>query len=39
MAHNVMEPRQTVPVLENVLLEAQGDTLCGVLTLFALYLL
>jgi DNA polymerase-3 subunit beta len=27
MAHNVMEPRQTVPVLENALLEAQGDTL------------
>jgi DNA polymerase-3 subunit beta len=27
MAHNVVEPRQTLPVLANVLLEAQGDTL------------
>ncbi|HEX7216591.1 MAG TPA: DNA polymerase III subunit beta, partial [Methylomirabilota bacterium] len=26
MAHNVVEPRQTLPVLANVLLEAQGDT-------------
>jgi DNA polymerase-3 subunit beta len=27
MAHNIVEPRQTLPVLANVLLEAQGDTL------------
>jgi DNA polymerase-3 subunit beta len=27
MAHNVVEPRQTLPVLANVLLDAQGDTL------------
>src|ERR1700730_2025342 len=27
MAHNVVEPRQTLPVLANVLLEAEGDTL------------
>ena len=27
MAHNVVEPRQTLPVLANVLLEAQGETL------------
>jgi len=27
MAHNVVEPRQTLPVLANVLLEAQGDGL------------
>ena len=27
MTHNVVEPRQTLPVLANVLLEAQGDTL------------
>jgi DNA polymerase-3 subunit beta len=27
MAHNVVEPRQTLPVLANVLLEAQGDSL------------
>lgn len=27
MVHNVVEPRQTLPVLANVLLEAQGDTL------------
>jgi DNA polymerase-3 subunit beta len=27
MAHNVVEPRQTLPVLANVLLEAQADTL------------
>ncbi len=26
MAHNVVEPRQTLPVLANVLLEAQGDS-------------
>ena len=26
-SHNVVEPRQTLPVLANVLLEAQGDTL------------
>ena len=27
MAHNVVEPRQTLPVLANVLLEAQGESL------------
>src|SRR4029450_10251260 len=27
MAHNVVEPRQTLPVLANVLLEAQGEAL------------
>jgi DNA polymerase-3 subunit beta len=26
MVHNVVEPRQTLPILANVLLEAQGDT-------------
>ncbi len=27
MVHNVVEPRQTLPILANVLLEAQGDSL------------
>ena len=27
MVHNVVEPRQTLPVLANVLVEAEGDTL------------
>ncbi len=26
MAHNVVEPRQTLPILANVLLEAEGET-------------
>ncbi len=27
MVHNVVEPRQTLPILANVLLESDGDTL------------
>ena len=27
MVHNIVEPRQTLPILANVLLEAEGDTL------------
>ena len=27
MIHNVVEPRQTLPILANVLLESEGDTM------------
>jgi len=27
MVHNIVEPRQTLPILANVLLESEGETL------------
>jgi DNA polymerase III subunit beta len=27
MVHNIVEPRQTMPILANVLVEAEGDLL------------
>src|SRR5207245_5666278 len=27
MVHNIVEPRQTLPILANVLLEAEGETI------------